>query len=101
MRIDNFGAPCYVAGPDCPLLVFTSFKAQCGPAPMPATPPSPITLELLPLGTCTVADVIEVTYYVRLDANVAVTDPSLMSFVTPITGSVVVSVATVSGNVPQ
>ncbi|MNL32592.1 hypothetical protein D3C87_1544560 [compost metagenome] len=100
MRIDTFGAPCTVAGPGCPLLVSTSFKAQCGPPSLPAGPPSP-GVDLAPTATCTVADVIEVTYYVRLDSQVANADPELTSFVTPISGSVVVPVVAISGNVPQ
>lgn len=100
MRIDTFGAPCTTASPGCPLLVFTSFKAQCGPPPLPPGAPSP-TIELSPLANCTVADVIEVTYYVQLDSDVAVTDPELTTFVTPITGTVVVPVVAISGNKPQ
>ncbi|MNL40152.1 hypothetical protein D3C87_1624780 [compost metagenome] len=100
MRIDTFGAPCPIAGPGCPLLVFTSFRAQCGPPPPPAPPAIP-TNDLSPAATCTVADVIEVTYYVQLDSDVAVTDPELRNFITPITGSVVVPVVAISGNMPQ
>jgi prepilin-type N-terminal cleavage/methylation domain-containing protein len=101
VRIDTFGAPCTVASPECPLLVYTSFKAQCGPPPAPAVAPSPVTIQLVPQGTCTVADVIEVTYYVKLDQNVANKDPALASFVSEVTGSVVVPVVAISGNVPQ
>lgn len=101
MRLDAFGSPCAVAGPDCPLLVFTSFKAQCGPPPPPATPPSPITLQLVPQSTCTVADVIEVIYSVQLDPNVTATDPHLATLTSPVKGSVVVPVVAISGNLPQ
>jgi hypothetical protein len=50
---------------------------------------------------CTVADVIEVTYTVRLDQSVETSDPELKAFVTPISGTVVVSVEAISGNKPQ
>lgn len=102
VRIDTLGGPCPTAGPNpsCPLLVFTSFKAQCGPPPLPPGAPSP-TVELAPMPTCTVADVIEVTYYIRLDATAATSDPELLTFMTPITGSVVVPVVAISGNKPQ
>jgi len=101
MRIDTYGAHCSVASPSCPLMVFTSFKAQCGPPPMPLIPLSPITLEFVPRDKCTVADVIEVTYYVLLDTTVEGYDPALISFLTPAQGSVVVPVVAISGNVPQ
>lgn len=104
MRFDTFGAYCEkvtAPTPTCPLLVFTSFKAQCGPPPAPATPPSPVTLALVPQAECTIADVIEVTYQVKLDPALEVTDPELKSFITPISGTVVVPVVKISGNVPQ
>lgn len=103
VRIDTFGAPCLPgspASPACPLLVFTSFRAQCGPPPLPPGAPSP-TVQLAPTATCTVADVIEVTYYVQLDPQVELTDPELKTFVTPISGTVVVPVVAISGNKPQ
>lgn len=100
-RIDTFGAPCPTASLSCPLLVSTSFKAQCGPPPLPATPPSPVTVQLIPMENCTIADVIEVTYNVKLDESVGVTDPELLSFIAPISGTVVVPVVKISGNVPQ
>lgn len=103
-RVNTFGAPCppgSPASPACPLLVYTSFKAQCGPAPLLGPPPATITTELLPQKKCTVADVIEVTYYIKLDPSLANTDPELQSFVTNVTGTVVVPVVKISGNVPQ
>jgi hypothetical protein len=101
MRLDLFGVPCTEPGPDCPLLVFTSFKAQCGPAPLDPTAPPPTSLELVPQATCTIADVIEVTYYVQLDPLIASADPSLTSFVTLVSGSVITLVLDISGNFPQ
>jgi hypothetical protein len=101
MRIDTFGSPCSVASPTCPFLIFTTMKAQCGPAPQPATAPSPINLELLPQAKCTVAEVIEVKYYVQLDPDVSTTDPAMSAFVTTVSGSVIVPVIAISGNVPQ
>jgi prepilin-type N-terminal cleavage/methylation domain-containing protein len=101
MRLDTFGAPCTTAGPDCPLLVTTSFKAQCGPAPLPATPLSPLNLEFVPLTDCTVADVVEVTYNVQLDPSLESTHPELAAFISKASGSVVVQVRDISGNVPQ
>ena len=101
VRVDTFGAPCPLGSPaskTCPLLVETAFKAQCGPPNAAAATPA---VELAPTATCTVADVIEVMYYVRLDSSIQNTDPGLASFVTPISGSVVVPVAAISGNVPQ
>lgn len=100
-RIDTFGFPCKEGSPasaTCPLLVYTSFKAQCGPAEV-ASPTA--TTNMAPLAQCTVADVIEVTYLVRLDPSIETSDPGLASFVTPISGSVVVPVVAISGNVPQ
>lgn len=101
MRVDSSGTPCTVAGPSCPFLIYTTMKAQCGPPPLPVTAPSPINLELLPEAKCTVAEVIEVTYYVQLDPNVAATDSTMSAFITPVSGSVIVPVIAISGNVPQ
>lgn len=101
VRIDTFGTACLPdtpAGPRCPLLVFTSFRAQCGPLPNAAPGPA---ADLAPMATCTVADVIEVTYYIQLDPEVAITDPELKSFLTPVSGTVVVPVVEISGNKPQ
>jgi len=100
-RFDSFGSPCPKAGPDCPFIVYTTMKAQCGPAPLPATPPSPITDELTPLPICTVADVIEVIYHVELDPSIATSDPALNAFIGSASGSVTVPVKLISGNVPQ
>jgi prepilin-type N-terminal cleavage/methylation domain-containing protein len=100
-RIDTFGTPCPEGSPAslaCPLLVFTSFRAQCGPPPAAAPVPA---VNISPMLKCTVADVIEVTYTVRLDQSVETSDPELKAFVTPISGTVVVSVEAISGNKPQ
>lgn len=101
MRIDTFGFPCQTASPQCPFLVSTSMKAQCGPAPRAPAAPPPTSAELVPLPICTVAEVIEVTYYVQLDPNISDSDPLLASFLTPATGTVTLSVVSISGNVPQ
>lgn len=100
LRLDTFGAPCSHPSPDCPFVIFTSFKAQCGPAPVEATAPPPTARELAPTATCTIADVIEVTFYLHLDPSVA-SDASLAGLRTEIQGSVVTSILSVSGNHPQ
>lgn len=101
MRLDSFGVPCDIAGPECPILVFTSFKAQCGPPPPPVGPPSTTTDQFVPQSLCTVADLIEVTFYVQLDPNIVAVDPSLGPLAAQASGSVVVPVAAISGNLPQ
>jgi hypothetical protein len=69
-RFDLFARPCTVQGPDCPIIAYVSFKAQCGPAVAPS--PSPTALmpdSLSPLGVCTIAELIEVTYWVAEDTG--------------------------------
>lgn len=100
MRLDSFGSPCKVTSPQCPFLVFTTMKAQCGPPPLAVTA-TPTKADLAPRASCTVADVIEVTYYIQLDPAVVAQQPSLASTVEPIVGSVTVAVQEISGNVPQ
>ena len=98
LRLDSFGSPCTVAGPDCALLVFTSFKAQCPPTAV-AAPSTSTSLVAKP--NCSVADVIEVTFYIQLDPAVGSSDSALASFITPVIGSVLVSGEAISGNHPQ
>ncbi|WP_413290230.1 prepilin-type N-terminal cleavage/methylation domain-containing protein [Bdellovibrio sp. HCB337] len=101
MRLDTFGVPCSTPGPDCPLLVSTSFRAQCGPPLRDASAPPPTQADLVPQAICTVADVIEVTYSIQLDPGISSADASLSSFISPVTGSVTTPVAAISGNLPQ
>lgn len=101
MRINSYGAPCVEASSDCALLIYTSFKAQCGPPQVAALPTTITADQLLPAATCTVADVIAVTYYVQLDSSMESTDPGLASFVNQSSGTVTVSVRAISGNKPQ
>lgn len=100
-RVDSFGSPCTVAGPDCSLMIFTSMIAQCGPAVQTASPPSPINNEILPQATCTVADVIQVNYFIQVDQNLIATNPGLVSMLGTTSGSVTIPVTQISGNVPQ
>lgn len=101
-RFDNFGAPCSQPGPYCALEVFTSFVPQCGPAPLPAPPPPLLSPNLLvPMSTCTVADVIQVNFQIQLDPAYLKSLPGLAAFVTPLSGSVVTSAFAISGNSPQ
>jgi len=99
IRIDSFGSPCTTPSRECPFIIYTKMKAQCGPPPKGAAPPT--NTDLAPQATCTVADVIEVIYSVKLDPSLSTNDPELASFIVPVEGSVVVPVVAISGNVPQ
>jgi type II secretory pathway pseudopilin PulG len=98
---DSFGAPCSPTGANCPFQIYTSFQPQCAPSPLPTPSPTPIPSSALePAPTCTVADVINVTYWVALDPAAA-TLPGLAALITPASGQVTTSVSLISGNQPQ
>ena len=100
LRFSTFGVPCTVAGPDCPLLVFTAFKPTCGPPFRNPLVPVDLTM-FAPQATCTIADSIEVIYQVQLDPALLATNPELSIFSSPVNGSVSVPVELISGNIAQ
>jgi prepilin-type N-terminal cleavage/methylation domain-containing protein len=100
-RFDAFGLPCDDLQVDqCPIAVQTEFSAQCGPTPMPfpapANPTSPVNY-LAPRATCTIADVINVTYWIHLYSPYVAggTGDDVIS------GPVTTPVVQISGNAPQ
>jgi hypothetical protein len=106
LRFDLYGVPCAADRnqTDCPLMLFTSFKANCPPEKILTFPGGPIaanTLNLAPAATCTVAESIEVFYSVLLDPKLTLFYPELSAFIQPVEGSVVAPVLKVSGNLPQ
>lgn len=102
LRFDSFGSPCVDPGPTCAILVFTSFTAQCAAPPLPSPIPAVVTPALMvPSPTCTVAESVTVTYTIQLDPNLAASLPGLSLLVKPFVGSVVTSIALISGNTPQ
>jgi hypothetical protein len=101
-RFDVFGQPCTIPSSECPIEVFTSFQAQCPPAPVPLLDPSVVNPALLvQMPVCTIADLIHVTYTIRLDPNLAGQYPVLQSFIKPVTGSIATPVLQISGNMAQ
>lgn len=101
-RFDAWGAPCPAGNTTCPLLVFTSFRAQCGPNQQVSQAVGTLTpAMLLPLNTCTVAEAIDVTYSIQLDPNLTASTPGLAAFSVPVTGVIATSVVAISGDQPQ
>lgn len=105
VRFDTFGQPCLQKNPECVFRVTTSFRAQCPPPKLPATPPPPSDPSFLnyfkPMATCTIAESITITYTVEVDpAAVPNADPVLRGF-SPITGTMTTSVKAVFGNDPR
>jgi hypothetical protein len=104
-RFDAFGVPCKEGNLECPFRVYTSFRAQCPPPPLPAVPPSmadPAFLELLkPMATCTIAEVINVTYVIDVDSAELAKDSNIVNSMGPLTGSVATSVKLIFGNDPR
>ncbi len=104
LRFDTFGTPCAELSDQCPIIVYTSFKAQCGilppPGGIPYSAPIPNTA-LNRLTTCTFAELIEVNFSVQLDPALANSNSSLIGFLTPFVGTVVTAVVDISGNQPQ
>lgn len=89
---------------NCALKVTTSIIPQCGPRPatypLPANVFSPVNL-LEPRDVCTVAEIIKVNFAIVLDSNVVVKDPSLYTFIQPVSGTVWVSVKKITNNSPR
>ena len=99
LRFDTFGVPCTTTGPECPFLVFTAFKAMCGPAFRdPLVPVTPAML--IPQAICTIADTIEVIYQVQIDPALLAQRPELAVFASTMMGTIIVPVEFISGNVP-
>jgi prepilin-type N-terminal cleavage/methylation domain-containing protein len=100
---DAWGSPCLDDGSaSCPLIVSTSFQAQCGPASLSvADLAAPVTpAQIAPMALCSVADQIAVTYVVQLNPAAA-SAPGLSAFAKAVTGTVTTPVAAISGNLPQ
>lgn len=103
MHFDAWGTPCATGSPTCPLIVLTSMRAQCAPAaqdPSKTGPGSLTAAMLTPQSNCTIADMIDVSYTIKLDPTIT-PDPALSPFLTPVTGTVSTPVVLISGNQPQ
>lgn len=101
-RFDSFAAPCTVPGPNCAIVVYTGFKARCPPPGLPSPRPDPIPPELLlPANTCTVAELIEVTYVIQLDPAVVDGGQIKGLLLAPVQGYVSTLVEDITGNEPQ
>lgn len=103
-RFDEFGLPCAAGQPSCPLIVSTTFTPQCGTAQQTGGNLAVGTLNtvnLQAMNTCSVAEVISVGYSISLDSTMAAQYPELISFLTPVTGSVSTSVYAITANDPQ
>lgn len=102
MRFDTFGSPCLDPGPDCILIVSTTFRPQCAPIPLADPPPAVVTPAMLePRSSCSVAETVEVTFTVRVDPTISNVDTALNGLISPVTDSVVIPVIAISGNTPQ
>lgn len=105
MHFDSFGAPCSTVSADCPFTVSTSFRPQCPPNILPASPPptsDPAYLALLaPMPSCTIAEAVSVTYTVQVDPIALAANPELGVFSSPFSGSVTTSVKLIFGNDPR
>jgi hypothetical protein len=102
LRFDTFGSPCSIPSPRCSILVFTSFSAQCPPAPRPS--PAPVVTaadELQPMANCTIAESVTITYKIQIDPNQASSMTSLAQVGKPFVGNVTTLVKLISGNTPQ
>lgn len=104
-RFDSFGVPCEQVSPECPFLVSTTFRAQCPPSPLPASPPPPTDPAFLalfnPKATCTIAEAVTVIFMVQVDPAAVAANPALGRFGGSVTGSITTSVKQVFGNDPQ
>jgi prepilin-type N-terminal cleavage/methylation domain-containing protein len=104
-RFDSFGVPCADSNPNCPFRVYTSFRPQCPPPPLPAIPPPTTDPSYLtffkPMATCTIAEAVHVVYSVEVDPAAAAGYIGLSSLTTPITGTVTTSVKLIFGNDPR
>jgi hypothetical protein len=105
LHLDLFGVSCDIPSASCPFTIYTSFRAQCPPNPLPAAPapktdPAYMTY-FDPLPFCTVADVIEVLFTVQVDKDLVAGNPELLPYIMPFSGSISVRGSLVFGNEPQ
>jgi hypothetical protein len=104
LRFSAFGTPCTQGEPECIFFVTTSFKPRCGPPALPAVPPpdllNPVNL-FAPTAACTVADFVEINYYIQVDPVAAALSRGLGGVIGNKSGTVLVSVKDISGNDAQ